>query len=295
MTSPTITVAVWNLTSTYLGATRDYDAVSDIVASYAPDAYLQQHNTASLQPTRRMAGRLGMQEHLPFPNPVPDADIATTLYLNHTFTDAVFQAHSAPWWIHPCHVMVRVGDCPTPLNLLSLHLCPFDAAQRSSEAAWLSTLALPGMVTLAAGGMASYPRGPEKHTPPSWERESERARAIQRTWVGVDGQRRGDTGPDAALKDAGYLDLAQHAAEDLHQPHALTPTEGHRQTCQACRCGLQRTDRVYGVGGIHQALTAVEVIDSNAVLDAGGHALLLVKLNLRALEKVLVETTVPPW
>ncbi|MEU3091333.1 hypothetical protein ACWCQ0_41635 [Streptomyces massasporeus] len=183
-------------------------------------------------------------------------------------------------------MVARLDNCPVPLNLISFHMCSFDANQRLTEANWLAMQAGPGMVTLAAGDTNSYPRNPERLALPDWDNVTDRAHLVHRTYVDADGHRRNDTRPDAALTDAGYLDLARYASDHLSQPGALAATTGQHRHDQG---GAQRIDRGYAVGGLASALEHVEVIDNEDTRSASDHALLLYRFNRTRLERVLIQ------
>jgi exonuclease III len=291
MDASTVDLAVWNIEA---GGGRNgerRDLALDILAEYSPDVVLQQEAKHS----RERGGllmhatekRLKLRGFLAAPNPYADADIATAVYVRpDLFHVAEARPRAKPWWLHPCHVVARLDNCPVPLNLISFHMCCFDANQRLTEASWLAMQAGPGMVTLAAGDTNSYPRNPERLALPDWDNVTDRAHMVHRTYVDADGHRRSDTRPDAALTDAGYLDLARYASDHLSQPGALAATAGQHRHDQG---GAQRIDRGYAVGGLASALEHVEVIDNEDTRSASDHALLLYRFNRTRLERVLIQ------
>ncbi|MEU5900308.1 hypothetical protein [Streptomyces venezuelae] len=296
MHEPIITVAVWNLSTGCAADDIRARTALDILARYKPDIYLQQEDPSTsgdaIQRKGETEDRLAMRGFSATPNPVGGANITASVYIRtDTFPAAQFVPVAKPWSLHPSQVRVHLGDCPRPLNLLSLNLCAYDSDLRRTEAAWLTTLAHPGMVTLAAGSMNSYPSRPAENELPSWEEGHDRAFWVQRTFVDPAGQRRNDTRPDATLRDSGFVDLAQYADQTLHQPHALYPTAGFHMPRDG---GPQRTDRVYGAGGLEEAVIGVEVICGDA-LSASRQALLLVRLSRETLARILTRPRAPAW
>ncbi|MFB8775805.1 endonuclease/exonuclease/phosphatase family protein [Streptomyces broussonetiae] len=284
-----VTVAVWNIEADGGRNGEHRDLALDVLAGVEPDVVLQQEAKFSrergserLHATEK---RLGLRGFLSAPNPYADADIATAVYLRPFLFDVVeARPRAKPWWLHPCHVVARLGNCPVPLNLISFHMCCFDATQRLTETGWLAMHAQPGMVTLAAGDTNSYPRNPERLALPDWDTVTDRAHMVHRTYLDADGHRRSDTRPDAALIDAGYLDLARYAADHLGQPEALNATAGQQKPDQG---GPQRIDRPYGAGGLASALHSVEVVDNDDTREATDHSLLILRFYLVRLKRML--------
>jgi exonuclease III len=291
MDARTVDVAVWNIEADGGRNGERRDLALDILAEHNPDVVLQQEAKHSrerggllLHATEK---RLKLRGFLAAPNPYVDADIATAVYVRpEMFQVAEARPRAKPWWLHPCHVVARLDNCPVPLNLISFHMCCFDANQRLTEACWLAMQAGPGMVTLAAGYTNSYPRNPEPLALPNWDKVSDRAHMVHRTFLDADGHRRSDTRPDAALTDAGYLDLARYAADHLRQPGALAATAGQQRPDQG---GPQRIDRPYGSGGIAAALESVEVVDNDDTREVSDHSLLILRFNRARLERLLAQ------
>ncbi len=291
--SSTIDVAVWNIEADGGRQGERRELALDILAEHDPDVWLQQEAKHSREGGQRLknsaAKRLGLRGFLAEPNPYVDADIATAVYLRpELFHVREEPPRAKPWWLHPCHVQAQLGDCPVPLNIVSAHLCFFDANQRLTEAGWLTTLAEPGMVTLIGMDSNSYPRAPEPTALPNWDTVTDRAHMVHRTYVDADGHRRSDTRPDAALIDAGYVDLARHAADHLgvDSKLALAPTAGFDKPHQG---GPQRIDRGYAAGGAADALDHIEVIDTDDTRAASDHALVLYRFSRARLERVLTQ------
>ncbi|MBU3865345.1 endonuclease/exonuclease/phosphatase family protein [Streptomyces sp. 4503] len=291
--SSTIDVAVWNIEADGGRQGERRDLALDILAEHEPDVWLQQEAKHSRKGGQRLknsaAKRLGLRGFLAEPNPYVDADIATAVYLRpELFHVREEPPRAKPWWLHPCHVQAQLGDCPVPLNTVSAHLCFFDANQRLTEAGWLTTLAEPGMVTLIGMDSNSYPRAPEPTVLPNWDTVTDRAHMVHRTYVDADGHRRSDTRPDAALIDAGYVDLARHAADHLgvDSKMALAPTAGFYKPHQG---GPQCIDRGYAAGGAADALDHIEVIDTEDTRAASDHAMVLYRFNRARLERVLTQ------
>ncbi|WP_328373280.1 endonuclease/exonuclease/phosphatase family protein (plasmid) [Streptomyces sp. NBC_00445] len=292
MDASTVDVAVWNIEGDGGRNGEHRDLALDILSELGdggPDVLLQQEAKFSRERGSQLMHtteqRLKLRGFLSAPNPDADADIATAVYVRpDMFRVDEARPRAKPWWLHPCHVVVRLGKCPVPLNLISFHMCCFDANQRLTEASWLAMHAQQGMVTLAAGDTNSYPRNPERLALPEWDKVTDRAHMVHRTYLDANGHRRSDTGPDTALTDAGYQDLARYAADHLGQPDALAATAGQNRPDQG---GPQRIDRPYGAGGLAAALVRVEVIDNEDTRTVSDHALLLLRFNLARLERVL--------
>ncbi|MFI1020013.1 endonuclease/exonuclease/phosphatase family protein [Streptomyces olivaceus] len=292
MDASTVTVAVWNIQADGGRNGERRDAALDILAALDPDVVLQQEAQYSRERGERLLhaaeDRLKLRGFLSAPNPDIDADIATAVYLrSELFHVAERRPRAKPWWLHPCHVQARLGNCPLPLNLVSFHLCFFDAAQRLTEAGWLTTLVEPGIATMAAGDTNSYPRRPEPLVLPNWDTVTDRPHMVQRTYLDCAGRRHSDTRPDGALIDADYVDLARHAADHLELPGALAATAGFAKPHQG---GPQRIDRSYTAGGIESALEHVEVIDNDDIRSVTDHALLLYRYHRSRLERALTPT-----
>ncbi|MFI6434453.1 endonuclease/exonuclease/phosphatase family protein [Streptomyces sp. NPDC050759] len=282
-----VTAAVWNIKADGGRNGEHRHLALDVLTEYEPDIFLQQEAKFSRERGSELVHatekRLSLRGFLSAPNPYADADIATAVYLRPTMFDVVeARPRAKPWWLHPCHVVARLGTCPVPLNLISLHMCCFDANQRLTEACWTAMHA--GAVTLAAGDTNSYPRNPERLALPDWAAVTDRAHMVHRTYLDADGHRRSDTRPDAALTDAGYLDLARYAADHLGQPEALNATAGQ---CKPDQGGPQRIDRAYGTGGLASALHSVEVVDNDDTREASDHSLLILRFYRVRLERVL--------
>ncbi|WP_181785495.1 endonuclease/exonuclease/phosphatase family protein [Streptomyces phytophilus] len=289
MTDDILTVVQWNLESDGGPdpSSERWRRAHDILAAHGQiDIHLRQESKYSrerghqrLHATERRLG--GLRGFLSAPNPHADADIATAVFIRpEKFAVLESRPRAKPWWLHPTHVMVRLGECPLPMNIVSFHMCWFDPDQRLTEAQWLTTLAQPGMVTLAGGDTNSYPQQPDPDlTLPDWTTVTDRAHLAHRTIV-EGGGRRSDTRPDEVLTTAGYVDLGRHAADHLGQPDALTPTAG-----RADQGGPQRIDRTYAAGGLADALSGVEVVHT----DVSDHPLLITRLRRSRVERVLRE------
>ncbi|WP_055469037.1 endonuclease/exonuclease/phosphatase family protein [Streptomyces ardesiacus] len=289
MDASTVTVAVWNIQADGGRDSEHRDFALDILAALEPDVVLQQEAKYSRERGRRLMhaaeSRLELRGFLSAPNPQVDADIATAIYLRPgLFHVAEQKPRAKPWWLHPCHVQARLGECPVPLNFVSFHMCFFDATQRLTEAGWLTTLAEPGIATMVAGDTNSYPRRPEPLPLPDWETVTDRAHMVHRTYVDSVGRRHSDTRPDGALVDAGYVDLARHAADSLGANGALAATAGINKPHQG---GPQRIDRGYAAGGVESALEHVEVIDNEEIRSVTDHALVLYRYHRSRMERVL--------
>ncbi|MFJ8602271.1 endonuclease/exonuclease/phosphatase family protein [Streptomyces shenzhenensis] len=292
----TITVVVWNIEADGGPNGERRTPALDVLAGLEPDVVLQQEAKYSRAHGERLMRaaekRLALRGFLSEPNPDLDTDIATAVYVNpYLFHVAERRPVRKPWYLHPCHVQTYLGDCPVPLNLASFHLCFFDANQRLTEASWLTRLAGPGMVTLAAGDTNSYPRLPETVTLPDWTTVTDHAHMVHRTYL-EHGSRHTDIRPDGTLIDADYVDLARHAADHIRGisgEAALAPTAGFNKPGQG---GPQRIDRGYAFGGAESALIHVEVIDTNETREASDHALLLYRFSRSSLERQLTRDQV---
>ncbi|MFI0742773.1 endonuclease/exonuclease/phosphatase family protein [Streptomyces sp. NPDC021100] len=289
MDASTIDVAVWNVKG---GERRDL--ALDLLAERQPDVVLLQETTHGGDQGGRLLHaaekRLKLRGFLSRPPFGVSTDIATAVYLRPGLFHVAEQGSGGtPWWSPPCHVQAQLGDCSVPLHFVAFHMCGFDADRRLGEAGWLTTLAHPGMATIAAGDTNSYPRRCEPVALPDWEKVTDRAYMVQRTYLDAHGGRRSDTRPDSALIDAGYVDLARHAADHLglEGEGALAATAGFHLHDQG---GPQRTDRGYAAGGVAAALEHVEVADTEDTRAASDHALLIFRFHRARLERVLAQT-----
>lgn len=88
---------------------------------------------------------------------MPDESAQGMFVRPSTFTVVDFWTRSRAWWPHPAHLIVRYGDCPTLLNLVSFHMCRIDAGSRQTEAQALTELAHPGMATLTGAPPSATP------------------------------------------------------------------------------------------------------------------------------------------
>ncbi|MGW0489082.1 endonuclease/exonuclease/phosphatase family protein [Streptomyces olivaceus] len=293
MKDGTIDIAVWNIEADGGRNAERRQLALDILAALKPDVLLQQEAKYSRENGRRLMHatekRLKLRGFLSTPNPDVDADIATAVYLRpELFHVAEQKPRAKPWWLHPCHVQAQLADCPVPLNLVSFHKCFYDAGKRLTEAGWLTILAEPGIATIAAGDTNSYPRRPEPLPLPDWSTVTDRAHMVHRTYVDSTGQRHSDTRPDGALIDAGYVDLARHAADHFgsNGAGALAATAGFDKPHQG---GPQRIDRGYASGGVESALEHVEVIENKQSREATDHALVLYRYHPTRLKHVLTQ------
>lgn len=286
----TITIAQWNLQDDGGPdpSERWHDA-HGLLARHRPDIVLRQEAKHSRAHGHRRlhaaeAELEGLRGFLSAPNPGADADIATAVFIRpELFRVLDSRPRAKPWWLHPAVVSVQLGDCPVPLNIVSFHMSWFSPDLRLTEAQWLTTLAQPGMITLAGGDTNSYPRNPEGLPLPDWTTVTDRAHVAHRTLTDTDG-RRSDTRPDEVLTTAGYVDLARHAADHLNHHRALAATAGHDKTDQS---GPQRIDRAYAAGSLADALTGFEVIDTSDTRRVSDHSLLIYHLNHARLERLL--------
>ncbi|QKW08027.1 endonuclease/exonuclease/phosphatase family protein [Streptomyces sp. NA04227] len=287
MSPDTITLAVWNLDADGGADGVHWGHAHDILDLYRPDIVLRQeakHSRAGGE--RRLhaaADRLGLVDYLSAPDPGNKDDIATSILIRPgMFTVLRNNPVMKPWWLHPTHLVVRFGNCPRLLNLVSFHMCFYDPTTRATEARWLTTLANREMATIVGGDTNSYTVDPGPVPPPQWP-VGDRAHMVHRTIPEADGELVRDTEPDRILCDAGYTDLAAYTECGLTQSSARNPTAGYRRRDQG---GPQRIDRVYGYG-IHPAVVGVEVVDNDETRSVSDHALFLVRLDRGRLERVL--------
>ncbi|MDT3397007.1 ATP-binding protein [Streptomyces sp. B1866] len=276
-----ITVACWDFENDSAPDGKNWHLAHELLADHQPDIFLRQGMTHG----RTMGGRrlrvsedlLGMRGALSAPNrnAVAYRDIATAVFVRpEVFRILAVYPVAKPWWLHPAHVVLRFGECPTPLNVVSFSLCGFDPHTRESEARWLTTLAEPGAVTLAGGNTNSYPYRPEPVELPDWAQVTDLAHECGRTVRTRDGWI-ADTRPDEVLAMAGYRDLARDLCARIGRSKALAPTAGFRGLG---RGGPERVDRVYGVG-LSEVVTSVEVVNTHQTREVSDHALVLVRLH----------------
>ncbi|MEV0438421.1 endonuclease/exonuclease/phosphatase family protein [Streptomyces spectabilis] len=288
----TITVAQWNLEHDGGLDGAQWEQAHEILRSCRPHIVMRQEMTYSHQ---RGQQRLHAAEHILrlrgfLAPPTPESPNATALFVDPRLfqVDAVY-LHRTLWWHPMSNVLAYFQDCPRPLSLASFHLCSHDADTRLSEARRMTILARPGTVSLIAGDCNSYPSKPEPGIPlPDWDKVTDRAHRVHRTYLSSTGQRHSDTRPDIVLRDAGFEDLARYAADHLGQPGALAPTAGQ---CKPAQGGPQRIDRGYGCGGLDTALEAVEVIDTKGTRAVGDHSLVLYHFNRGRTRRLLREAS----
>ncbi|MDH6222215.1 endonuclease/exonuclease/phosphatase family protein [Streptomyces pseudovenezuelae] len=203
---------------------------------------------------------------------------------------AQYFEHRTGMWHSVCNPVVRLKGTARTLSLASVHLCPFDPAMRASEARRLATLGRPGVAAIVGGDMNSYSHrlgsGPAL---PDWSQITDRAHFEART-IERNGKRISDTLPDEILsgehggRPPVFVELGHYAATELGLQGALEPTASLWRTDQGPR---QRIDRFYATPQVARALTGLEVVVTEEVIEASDHPPVLATFSLSALRRAL--------
>ncbi|MFG2351546.1 exonuclease/endonuclease/phosphatase family protein [Streptomyces phaeochromogenes] len=206
-----------------------------------------------------------------------------------------FFEHRTSMWHPICNPVVQLSGAARRLSLASFHLCAFSPANRAVEAHRLVSLGKPGLETIIGGDCNSYPhRTADEMAPlPDWNLIKDRSHFLHRT-IERNGTRLSDTVPDEILAGEHdgwapvFVDLAHHAATVLGQPEALAPTASLWRQDQGPR---QRIDRLLATPRTAQALTRVEVIATDEVVEVSDHALVMATFSLHGLRRALSPAT----
>lgn len=282
-----ITVAQWNLEHDGGPDGADWSLAHDILRSYEPHIVLRQEMTHShkdgarrlFAAERALGGLRGF-----IAQATPESPNACGLFIDPALFETVAEyRHQTLWWHPMCNVVVKLGDCPTPISVASFHLCSHDPDTRLTEARRLTTLGKPGMVSLIGGDCNSYPHVLEPLKLPNWPAVGDRSHIAHRTYL-EGGHLVSDTRPDRVLHAAGFEDLARYAYDHLGEKFALSATAGQSKLDQG---GPQRIDRTYGAGGLAAALESVEVVDNADTHSVSDHSLLILRFHRVRLERVL--------
>ncbi|MGW7292860.1 hypothetical protein ACWGIB_10795 [Streptomyces xiamenensis] len=282
-----ITAVSWNIDNDGGEGRELFGQSLTVVNSLQPDLYFRQEFS---HPKDRGAGRfaatelaLDMEGFVSAPNSgaVAHKDIATAIFVKADGDFRVMHQREVrrPWWLYPTHLVVNYRGCSAPLNLLSFHHCYYDATTRESEARWITTLAHPGMVTIAIGDTNSGT--PDEITPPDrwpdtahWEH---RGRYNAEGWTP-------DCRSDEILGAVGF-DAARVIAERQDgRSEAMAATAGHHPGSYP-----QRIDRAYLFGLPEDAVLDVYVHDTSQTRAISDHLPLVVVLDEHVLETVLME------
>ncbi|WP_156207374.1 endonuclease/exonuclease/phosphatase family protein [Streptomyces lycii] len=298
-------VVSWNIEHNGFGGGDNYRwcVAMEVLATLKPHIVLRQELTGAQEYGRRAlwaeAAALGGPGRPPFiahlapatresPNP-------TGVYTDPALCEtAEYHEHVTGMWHPICNPVVRLRGAVSKLSLASVHLCSWDPAQREKEAKRLTILGKPGMATILGGDFNSYPHriGDEKVLLPDWSQVKDRSHFEQRT-VPRGTRRVSDYRPDAILagEHTGqpplFTELGHYAATRLGQPGALEPTASVWRTDQGPR---QRIDRIYVTPQLAPALTRLEVIATDEVIEASDHAAVMATFSLSRLRRALVPT-----
>lgn len=234
------------------------------VRAEAPDILCQQE----VQPGQisRLATALGMD---PYPAPATHR-VPTNLNVIFVRPDSpltvedVYEQDWAPWHA-PANIAVKYRDAdgslsPRQLSVVGAHLCYWSPEVRLVEAQWFQTLAKPGWLTLAMGDWNSYRVG-DGPTPAQWARYTDHAFRANRAYL-LNGALHSDDRPDRQLLEAGYVEMARHAAQQFGQPGAMRPASGYRRYPGRPPGSAYNVDRGYLTAELQFALRGFEIRDT---------------------------------
>ncbi|WP_055716086.1 endonuclease/exonuclease/phosphatase family protein [Streptomyces torulosus] len=292
------TVVSWNVEHNGTdadGSDHRWHLAMDILTGLRPHVLLRQELTRADMYGQRMvwaeARRLG--NHTPFlASATRESANPTGVYVDRDLCDPVqFFDHRTLMWHPVCNPLVQLMDAPTPLSLASIHLCSWDPTTRAREAKRLTVLRRPGMEAIFGGDCNSEPHRQDDETaePTDWSQVEDRALFEART-IEVDGRRVTDTVPDEILageydgQPPVFVDLAHYAATELGQQDALPATAPLWRKDQGPR---RRIDRIYATPRVAEALTRVEVIVTDEVIEVSDHAPLLATFSRSKLRRAL--------
>jgi exonuclease III len=277
------------------GSEHRWHLAMDVLAGLQPHVLLRQELTRANMHGGRMiwaeAARLG--GHCAFlASATPESANPTGVYVDRDLMKPTgYFEHGTMMWHPICNPVVRLEGTRTKLSIASFHLCPFDPAQRGTEAKRLVMLRKPGEEMILGGDRNSFPHrvADELEPLPDWTKVEDRSYFEHRT-IERNGVRVSDTVPDEILAGSQdgcppvFVDLAHHAATVLGQPEALNPTASLWREDQGT---MQRIDGIYATPAIAEALTGLEVIVTADVVEVSDHAPVVATFSLAKLRRVL--------
>ncbi|MFE0130171.1 endonuclease/exonuclease/phosphatase family protein [Streptomyces sp. NPDC059037] len=290
-------VVSWNVEHNGIsreGGDERWHLAMDVLTTLKPHVLLRQELTRADTFGRRAvwaeATRLGRL--IPFlASATPESANPTGVYTDPSVCEPTeYYEHTTKMWHPICNPVVRVKGASSKLHLASFHLCSFNPAQRKSEAKRLTVLGKPGMASIIGGDCNSYPHTTDETVAlPDWSTVADRSHFEQRT-IERDGRRVSDTVPDEILAGThdGYpplfVDLGHYAGTALGQPEGLAATSSLWRTDQGPK---QRIDRIYATPQIALALTQLEVIVTDDVIEASDHPPVVATFSLSKLRRAL--------
>lgn len=295
--SRTLTVLNWNFESNGKGNKARRTAGHEQLVRLSPDLIFRQEmwgadadgNTVmyGLEDILGMRGWLG-----------PDA--CTAVFANpKVFAPVREWPKTGPMWALPPTAMTLryrpAGSTALPFAAVSYHLNYASSTTRLAEAEWLTTwadknwttpdgqvVALPALVS---GDNNSYPDEDLQGAPalPVRGLIPDRPHRLHRSYPDPAGDRRMDTRPDAALREAGLVDIARYWATENDDPKAVARTVN----AYPSHGPDSRIDRVYSTGQLLPAVVGVDVIEVDEKMS--DHHIVRVKLDADMLAEILNE------
>ncbi|MEU5839758.1 hypothetical protein ABZ820_39755 [Streptomyces diacarni] len=282
----TITAVSWNIEK---GLT--WEEAATWVRQQDPDILFQQEvQPGQLGP---QCERLGMDGYLAVRRPGSRNDNAILLKRGGPLAFAEeYEQNWAPWHA-PANIAVRLRDAdgtlsPRQISCVSGHACYWSAEHRLTEAKWCSTLTKPGWLALHFWDWNSYRIGEGG----SWEDYDDHAYVANRTYY-ERGRRHTDDRPDREMLAAGYVEMARHAAERLHQPGAMNASSGYRHHPGRPPKSNYCIDRGYLSAELAPALTGFAVCDSPRLRRLSDHLPLRAEFDAAELRTILQRTPAP--
>lgn len=274
-------VVTWNVEHNGISNSGDdarWHLAMDVLSTLQPHVLLRQELTradmfggrAVWAESKRLGGHAAF-----LASATPESANPTGVYVDRDLCRPTeYFEHRTGMWHPICNPVVRLKGATQKLSLASVHLCSFDPGTRASEAKRVATLGRPGMAAIVGGDMNSYAHRPSnRHPLPDWSQIEDRSHFEART-IERDGKRVSDTLPDEILagehegRPPVFVELGHYAATELGLEGALEPTASLWRTDQGTR---QRIDRIYATPQVAAALTGLEVIVTDEVIEASDH------------------------
>lgn len=299
--SRTLTVLNWNYENNGKGDKAKRTAGHELLARLDPDLVLRQEmwgadadgNTVMYD----LEGILGMRGWLG-----PGA--CTAVFANSgVFAPVREWPKTGPMWVLPPMVLALryrpAGSTALPFAAISYHLNYASTTNRLAEAEWLTNWAdkkwttddgrVAPLPALFGGDNNSYPDEDLEGAPalPVRGLIPDRPHRLHRSYPDPAGDRRMDTRPDAALREAGLVDVARYWAAKTGDLKAVARTVNAYPT----HGPDSRIDRVYSTEQLLPAVVGVDVIEVDE--DTSDHHIVRVKLDADTLADVLNERVDP--
>jgi hypothetical protein len=204
-----------------------------------------------------------------------------------------------PMWVLPPTVLTLryrpAGRSALPFAAGSYHLNYASTTNRLAEAEWLTNWADKKWITpegravalpaLFGGDNNSYPHEDLDDAPalPVRELIPDRPHRLHRSYPDPSGDRRMDTRPDAALREAGLVDVARYWATKKGDPKAVARTVNAYPT----HGPDSRIDRIYTTEQLLPAVAGVDVIEVDE--ETSDHHIVRLKLDADTLTDILHE------